>query len=95
MLQVSSSPTRCRLVCAVFFAATGIASTLSALWNIDGSFARPERSVSFFATAFSGLTLHAVWIIAAYFRERLFFGKAAIVHHGIFRLTRIEFGGVL
>lgn len=75
------------VVCAIGFATMGIASTVAALWNIDGSFPRPPLAALFFGTFWSGFTLLAVWMIAAYFRERLWFGKSAIVQRGIF-LTR-------
>jgi hypothetical protein len=83
------------IVCAVFFAAMGIGSTVAALWNFDGSFARPKLAALIFGTFWSGFTLLAVWVIAAYFRERLYFGKGAIVQHGIFRSRTLEIGEVL
>ncbi|HMP03757.1 MAG TPA: hypothetical protein PKC45_14765 [Gemmatales bacterium] len=73
------------VVCTVFFAVMGIASTVAALWNIDGSFARPKLAALIFGIFWSGFTLLAVWVIVAYFRERLYFGKAGVVQHGIFR----------
>jgi hypothetical protein len=78
------------VVCAVFFAAMGIASTVAALWNIDGSFARPKLAALIFGFFWSGFTLLAVWVIVAYFRERLYFGKAGVVQHGIFRSRTLQ-----
>src|SRR5262245_33709454 len=78
------------VVCAVFFAAMGIASTVAALWNIDGSFARPQLAALIFGTFWSGFTLLAVWVIVAYFRERLYFGKAGVVQHGIFHSRSLQ-----
>ena len=83
------------IVGAVFFPAMGIGSTVAALWNIDCSFARPKLAALIFGTFWSAFTLFAVWVIVAYFRERLFVGKAAIVQHGIFRSRTLEFGEVL
>jgi hypothetical protein len=78
------------VVCAVFFAAMGIVSTVAALWNIDGSFARPKLAALIFGIFWSGFTLLAGWVIAAYFRERLYFGKAGVVQHGIFRTRTLQ-----
>jgi hypothetical protein len=77
------------------FAAIGIVTTVAAIWNIDGSFAYPEVTALIFGTFWSGCTLLGVWIIAAYFRERLLLGKTAIVQHGIFRCRTLESGEVL
>ena len=83
------------IVCAVFFAVIGIGSAVAALWNFDGSIARPKLAALIVGTFWFGCTLLAVWVIAAYFRERLFFGKTAIVQHGIFRSRTLELGEVL
>jgi hypothetical protein len=82
------------IVCGVVFVAIGIASTVAALWDIDGSFARPKLAALIFGTFWSGFTLLAAWIIAAYFRERLVFGGAAIIQHGIFGSRTLALGDV-
>ncbi len=82
------------IVGAVFFAAMGIGSSVAALWNIDGPFPRPKPAALIFGAFWTGWTLLAVWVIAAYFRERLFFGKASFVQHGIFRSRTLEVGEV-
>ena len=43
----------------------------------------------------SGVMLLGVWTIAGYFRNRLFFGKTAIVQRGVFRSRTLEVGEVL
>src|SRR6478752_3265115 len=77
------------IVSGVFFAVMGVISTLAALWNV-GWFPRPKLFAVVFGAVWSGFTLLALWIIAAYWRERLFFGGDAIVQHGIFRCRTVK-----
>jgi hypothetical protein len=73
------------VACAVFFCTVGVVSTATAYWNVDGSFARPKLAALIFALFWSGLTLLSVWIILAYFRERLFLTDVIIIQRGIIR----------
>jgi hypothetical protein len=83
------------IIGAAFFGAMAIGCTAAALWNIDGSFARPKLAALINGTFWSGFTLLAIWIIATYFRERLYIAKAAIVQYGIFRTRTLPFAEVL
>lgn len=73
------------VVYTVVFAAMGIVSMVVALWNVDGSIARPKLAALIVGTFWSGFTLLGVWIIVAYLRERLVIGEAVIVQRGICR----------
>lgn len=83
------------IVSAVFWAAVGIAFTVAALWSIDGSFDQLKRDALLFSIIWSGFVLLGVWMIAAYFRNRLFFANTAIVQRGIFRSRTFPVGEVL
>jgi hypothetical protein len=83
------------VVCAVFFAVMGVSSTVVAYFNSDGSFARPRLAALVFGVFWSGLTLLAAWVIAAYFRERLLLTNQTIVQHGIVGARVIDCGDVV
>jgi hypothetical protein len=83
------------IVSAVLWAAMGITFTVATLWNIDGSSGRPIRDALVLGIIWSGFVLVGVWMIAAHFRNRLFFGKSAIVQRGIFRSRTLLVGEVL
>ena len=76
--------------CAVFFSIIGITSTVAAYWNIDGSFPRPKLAALIFGLFWSGFLLLAVWVILAYFRERLFLAGKTIVQLSIIRSRAID-----
>jgi hypothetical protein len=67
----------------VGFAAAGVAMTLAALWNIDGSLPRPERFAIAFGLFWSAFTMLSLWLVAVYVRERLWLGDAAIRQQGL------------
>jgi hypothetical protein len=77
------------VLCGVFFSVMGVASTLSAYWNIDGSFPRPKLAALIFGIGWSGFTLLAVWIILAYFRERLYLASKTVIQHSVIRSRTI------
>lgn len=83
------------IFCAVFFSVVGVIFTVAAYWNIDGSFPRPKLAAMLFGIFFSGFTLLAVWVILAYFRERLFLGSKTIIQRGIIRSKAIDFEQVI
>ena len=83
------------VVGAVSIAVMGVTSTVVAYLNIDGSFARPQLAAVVFGVFWSGFTLLALWLIAAYFRERLILAKNTIVQDGIFRSRTLDVGDVL
>ena len=83
------------IVCAVFFAGIGVASTIAAYTNVDGSFARPTLCAFIFGGFWSGWTLLAGYLIAAYFRERLLLTEEIIVQRGTFRWRTISVADVV
>jgi hypothetical protein len=78
------------VLCAIFFAAIGGFSTAAAYFNLDGSFPRPVLAAIIFAVFWSGFMLLSLWIVAAYFRERLILDSSEIVQHGVFRVRTLE-----
>ena len=72
------------IVCAILFLAVGIGSAFVAYWNIDGSFERPKLSALIFGIFWLCPTLLGLWIILAYFRERLIVSEDAITQRGCF-----------
>jgi hypothetical protein len=77
------------VLCGVFYSVMGLASTLAAYWNIDGSFPQPKVDALICGVIWSGFTLLAVWIILAYFRERLYLANKTIIQHGVIRSRTI------
>jgi hypothetical protein len=77
------------VLCGVFCSVMGVASTLAAYWNIDGSFPRPKLAALIFGIGWSGFTLLAVWIIFAYFRERLYLASKTVIQHSVIRSRTI------
>ena len=82
-------------VSAVFFGVMGVTSTIAAYFNIDGSFPQPRLSALIFGGFWLAFTLMAAWVIAAYFRERLFLAHNTIFQQGIFRATTLDAGEVV
>jgi len=70
------------VVCLTFFLAIGIGSVCVAYWNVDGSFGRPKLAALVFGVFWSFWVLLALWLIVAYFRERLFMTPNAITQQG-------------
>ncbi len=70
---------------AIFFSTMAIASVVAAYWNIDGSFARPLLAANIFGVFWSAMLLLSVWVLLAYFRERLVVDRTTITQHGILR----------
>ena len=77
--------------CTSFFVVIGVASTLAALFNIDGSFPHPRTFAAVFAIAWSCWCLLGGYIVLAYFRERLFVNPHGVRHVGCFRSQTIPF----
>jgi hypothetical protein len=78
------------VLCGVFSSAMGVDSTLAAYWNIDGSFPQPKLDALFFGIGWSGATLLGVWIILAYFRERLYLANKTIIQKSVIRSRMIH-----
>lgn len=72
------------------FLVFGVGSSLASYFNIDGSFAEPELGALIFAVFWSFPMMLAIWMIVAYYRERLILEPKAIVQHGVFRIKRLE-----
>ncbi|MEX0937676.1 MAG: hypothetical protein WDZ59_07425 [Pirellulales bacterium] len=75
------------IVCSVFFAAVDIGSVAVVCLGVDG-IARLVLAL-FFGLFWSSWLLLSVWLVAAYFREKLFLQQNSIVQHGIFRTTTL------
>ncbi len=71
------------LACTAFFAIVGLASTLAAYFNIDGSFARPKLAALVFGLFWSAWTLLGIWLLLGYYRYRLFVNKSTLRQVGI------------
>src|ERR1700722_14396804 len=82
------------VICAVFSLAMGITPAVLA-WHHASPFPRPERAALFFGVFWSVWTLLAVWVIVAYFRERLFVTNKMIIHYGIIRSRTIHVDEVI
>lgn len=76
------------VVCMVFYSGAACASTFAAWTNIDGSFRFPIPSAIFFGSFWSAWSLLSLWIIIAYFRERLVVEKRTITQRGVL-VTRV------
>lgn len=83
------------IVCLAFFLAMDVGSVYVAYWNIDGSFGRPELAAVVFGVFWSLWVLLSLWLIIAYFRERLFVSADAITQHGCIRKRTINFPDVI
>lgn len=62
------------IVFVSLFGLIGIASTLAALLNIDGSFRYPLITAVVLGVFWSGPTSYGCWLILAYYRHRLILG---------------------
>jgi hypothetical protein len=78
------------IICGIAFLIFGVGSSLASYFNIDGSFAEPELGALIFAVFWSFPMMLAIWMIAAYYRERLILEPRGIVQHGVFRIRRFE-----
>src|SRR4051794_19199445 len=83
------------ILCAVCFAAAGVVSTLYAYINPNSEFIRPRLAMLVFGLGWSSFVCLAVWLIAAYYRERLFLTERAIVQHGVIGRCTLEVSDVL
>ncbi|MGC1276367.1 MAG: hypothetical protein WBC44_21910 [Planctomycetaceae bacterium] len=74
----------------IFFVAMGAGSVVAAYGNFDGSFAHPKTAALVFGLFWSGFAGLSLWLLAAYFRERLRLGPSSITCQGVFRLHRVR-----
>ena len=75
----------------IFFLVVGAISVAAAWWNLDGSFPHPNAAALIFGVFWTGFSLLSLWVLAAYFRERLRLGPSAVVSRGVchLRTTRL------
>jgi hypothetical protein len=71
------------VVCLAFYSGAACASSFAAWTNIDGSFRFPIPSAIFFGSFWSAWSLLSLWIILAWFRERLIIEKRTITQRGV------------
>jgi hypothetical protein len=69
----------------------GTGFSLAAYWNLDGSFRFPVPTAIFIVVFFLFFMLLGIWIILAYFRERLKISRDALIKHDVFHVTEISF----
>ncbi|MCA9021208.1 MAG: hypothetical protein KDA74_13755, partial [Planctomycetaceae bacterium] len=75
------------ILCLIF----GTGFSLAAYWNLDGSFRYPVPTAIFIVVFFSFFMLLGIWIILAYYRERLEISRDALIKHDVFHVTEIAF----
>jgi hypothetical protein len=83
------------LTCTACFTAFGVVSTLAALWNSDGSFPHPLGFAVLFGVFWSCFSLLGIWLVLAYFRERLFVSDLGIRQKGCFRTRTLQFAQLI
>jgi len=82
------------IVCTTFFAGVGVTSTVAAYLNIDGSFPHPRIYEWLFGMFWSIFTLMGVWVIAAYYRERLILALPTMIQRCIFGSKTLNIGDI-
>lgn len=83
------------IVSTTLFLAMDVGSVYAAYWNIDGSFLRPKLAALIFGIFWSCMTLLGLWLILAYFRERLFVSSDAITQQGCLTRKTIDVSNVI
>jgi hypothetical protein len=83
------------IACTTLFLGMGISSVYMAYWNVDGSFPHPNLDALVLGISWSALTAMCLWLIVAYFRERLFVNSEAITKYGCVFLKKIPVSDVL
>ena len=78
------------IICTVFFAVVGVASTLVAYFNVDGSFARPRLAALIFGLFWSAFTFLGVWLLLLYYKYRLFVSDLSLRQKGVLLDRRID-----
>lgn len=77
-------------ICTGLFSAAGLASTLAAYFNIDGSFERPKLSALIFGLFWSAFTLLGIWLLLLYYKYRLFLDNSSLRQIGVLRDNQID-----
>jgi len=78
----------------VFSAIVGCFSTVLAWFNVDGSFANPRFFALVFGVFWSAFTALGIYIILAYFRERLHVSHDCLTAIGCLRTRSLQFADV-
>ena len=78
------------IVFTTVFLCMDIWSVYVAYWNIDGSFPHPKLHALVHGIFWSAWTLIGLWLIVAYFRERLFVNSELITQYGCVSLKKIR-----
>lgn len=79
------------VACVTFFPLLGIASSAAALWNVDGSFRRPQEAALFFGAFWASCTVLGIWLIFSYVRSRRYIGPQGVREVGILRVRTVRF----
>lgn len=95
LFRISADYLRIGIVSGVFCSTMAIVSTVAALGNWDGSFARPKLAALILGSVWSSLLLVPIGLIASYYRGRLILGTATIIQHGVIRSQSMELREVI
>ena len=71
--------------CTAFFVPMGLFCAVAVWGNVQGNAPMPKTAIGFVTVTWSAFTMLGVYLIAAYYRERLFVSRAAIRRVGCFR----------
>jgi hypothetical protein len=82
------------LGCTPLFVGFGVASTIAAYWNLDGSFKHPVRDAALFAVIGLGFSLLGAALIAVALRYRLHVSDREVKQTGLFFTKSIELSQV-
>ena len=79
------------LICSVSFLGMGVLSTWAAWTNVDGSFRYPKEITVFFASFWGMFTLLGIYLIRAYYVERLLVWEDRVRVIGSLRTREVRF----
>ena len=76
-------------VSLVFFLGAATVSIALAPCNAGGAFPDPPLFAAFFGVAWSPFVVMSLWLVLAYYRERLFLDDNSVTQQGVRRIKRI------
>jgi hypothetical protein len=82
------------IACTLFAVAFGVFSTITAYFNVDGSFARPKLMALMFALGWSAFALLGIWLWRIYYKYKLIVDGRSLQQFGMWYSQRIEFSAV-
>ena len=82
------------ILCTLFAVGFGAFSTITAYFNVDGSFPRPKLAALLFALGWSAFALLGIWLWRFYYKYKLIVDSASLQQRGMWRSQRIEFSAV-